>query len=196
MFKSKILTLLIRRDYKPLKLSRLAKVLNVSSADYPAFKSAFTQLRKSGKVTLAPGNLITLPQIAGQLTGTFKANPNGFGFVIPLQPNSHGDLYIAPEETAGAMTGDTVAVHLQVIEGDKERIQVFQGVVIQRRGSGINAMFTVRKVSNGIGVERVFPLHSPRIAKIERLRAGKVRRAKLFYLRNLRGKAARIDEKR
>lgn len=93
-------------------------------------------------------------------------------------------------------SGDTVAVHLQVIEGDKERIQVFQGVVIQRRGSGINATFTVRKVSNGIGVERVFPLHSPRIAKIERLRAGKVRRAKLFYLRNLRGKAARIDEKR
>ena len=93
-------------------------------------------------------------------------------------------------------SGDTVAVHLKVIEGDKERIQVFQGVVLQKRGSGINATFTVRKVSNGIGVERVFPLHSPRITKIERLRAGKVRRAKLFYLRSLRGKAARIDEKR
>ena len=92
--------------------------------------------------------------------------------------------------------GDTVAVHVKVVEGDKERIQLFQGVVLQRRGSGINATFTVRKVSNGVGVERIFPLHSPRIAKIERLRAGRVRRAKLFYLRNLRGKAARIDEKR
>lgn len=92
--------------------------------------------------------------------------------------------------------GDTVAVHTKVIEGDKERIQIFQGVVLQKRGSGINTTFTVRKISNGVGVERIFPLHSPRIAKIERLRAGKVRRAKLFYLRNLRGKAARIDEKR
>ena len=92
--------------------------------------------------------------------------------------------------------GDTVSVHIKVIEGDKERVQVFQGVVLQKRGGGINATFTVRKVSNGIGVERIFPLHSPRIAKIERLRAGKVRRAKLFYLRKLKGKAARIEEKR
>ena len=92
--------------------------------------------------------------------------------------------------------GDTIAVHTKVIEGDKERIQVFQGVVLQKRGSGINATFTVRKISNGVGVERIFPLHSPRISKIERLREGKIRRAKLFYLRNLRGKAARIDEKR
>ena len=112
MFKSKILALLARRDYKPLRLSRLAKVLDISSVDYPAFKSAFTQLRKSEKVTLAPGNLITLPKISEHLSGTFKANPNGFGFVIPLQPNSHGDLYIAREDTAGAMTGDTVAVHV------------------------------------------------------------------------------------
>jgi large subunit ribosomal protein L19 len=92
--------------------------------------------------------------------------------------------------------GDTVAVHTKVIEGDKERIQVFEGVVLQRRGDGINTTFTVRKISNGVGVERIFPLHSPRIAKIENLRSGRVRRAKLFYLRNLRGKAARIDEKR
>ena len=92
--------------------------------------------------------------------------------------------------------GDTVSVHVKVIEGDKERIQVFQGVVLQRRGSGINATFTVRKVSNGIGVERIFPLHSPRLAKIERLRQGRVRRAKLFYLRGLKGKAAKISEKR
>ncbi len=92
--------------------------------------------------------------------------------------------------------GDTVSVHVKVVEGDKERIQVFEGVVINRRGAGINETFTVRKVSNGIGVERIFPIHSPNLAKIERLRAGKVRRAKLFYLRGLRGRAARISEKR
>ena len=92
--------------------------------------------------------------------------------------------------------GDDVAVHFKVIEGDKERIQIFRGLVIQRRGSGINRTFTVRKVSGGVGVERVFPLHSPRIAKIERTRRGRVRRAKLFYIRKLKGKAARIEEKR
>ena len=92
--------------------------------------------------------------------------------------------------------GDDVDVHFRVIEGDKERIQIFRGVCIQRRGSGINETFTVRKVSGGVGVERVFPLHSPRIAKIERTRQGKVRRAKLYYLRKLKGKAARIEEKR
>jgi len=93
-------------------------------------------------------------------------------------------------------SGDTLNVHVKVVEGDKERIQVFQGVVINRRGSGVSETFTVRKISNGVGVERVFPVHSPNIAKIERLREGRVRRAKLFYLRNLRGKAARINEKR
>ena len=93
-------------------------------------------------------------------------------------------------------SGDTLNVHVKVIEGDKERVQVFQGVVINRRGSGISETFTVRKISNGVGVERIFPVHSPNIAKIERLREGKVRRAKLYYLRNLRGRAARIDEKR
>jgi len=92
--------------------------------------------------------------------------------------------------------GDTVAVHAKVIEGDKERIQVFEGVVIKRKGRGIDATFTVRKISDGIGVERIFPLHSPRITKIERKRAGKVRRAKLYYLRGLKGKASRIEEKR
>ena len=92
--------------------------------------------------------------------------------------------------------GDTVSVHVKVVEGDKERIQVFQGVVLQRRGSGINETFTVRKVSDGIGVERIFPVHSPRLAKIERIRRGRVRRAKLFYLRGLKGKAAKIEEKR
>jgi len=92
--------------------------------------------------------------------------------------------------------GDDVDVHIRVIEGDKERIQVFRGLVIQRKGNGVNATFTVRKISGGVGVERVFPTHSPRIAKIERTRKGKIRRAKLYYIRKLRGKAARIDEKR
>ena len=85
--------------------------------------------------------------------------------------------------------GDTINVHVRVVEGDKERIQQFQGVVISRRGTGINTTFTVRKISDGVGVERIFPLHSPRIAKIERMKEGRVRRAKMYYLRNLAAKA-------
>ena len=92
--------------------------------------------------------------------------------------------------------GDTIKVHQRVVEGNKQRIQIFEGVVIARRGSRGNASFTVRKVSYGIGVERIFPLHSPNIEKIEVMRSGKVRRAKLTYLRGRRGKAARIKEKR
>ncbi len=92
--------------------------------------------------------------------------------------------------------GDTVRVHVRVVEGNKQRIQVFQGVAIARRGGGTRESFTVRKISGGIGVERIFPLHSPVIEKIEVVRRGKVRRAKLYYLRELRGKAARIEERR
>ncbi|WP_080146475.1 50S ribosomal protein L19 [Marinilactibacillus piezotolerans] len=91
--------------------------------------------------------------------------------------------------------GDSVRVHARIVEGTRERIQIFEGVVIKRRGQGISEMYTVRKVSNGVGVERTFPLHSPRVAKIEVTRQGRVRRAKLYYLRNLRGKAARIQER-
>jgi len=91
--------------------------------------------------------------------------------------------------------GDTVRVHVKVVEGNRERIQVFEGVVIKRRGAGISETFTVRKVSYGVGVERTFPVHTPKIAKLEVVRRGKVRRAKLYYLRALRGKAARIKEK-
>ncbi|MDH4068793.1 MAG: 50S ribosomal protein L19 [Ignavibacteria bacterium] len=87
--------------------------------------------------------------------------------------------------------GDTVNVHVRVIEGDKERVQQFQGVVIGRHGAGMNATFTVRKVSEGVGVERTFPLHSPRLAKIVRVKEGAVRRAKLYYLRELASKAIR-----
>lgn len=92
--------------------------------------------------------------------------------------------------------GDTVRVHVKVVEGSRERIQVFEGLVINRQNGGIRETFTVRRVSYGIGVERTFPIHSPRVAKIEVMRRGIVRRAKLYYLRNLTGKAARIREKR
>ena len=92
--------------------------------------------------------------------------------------------------------GDTVKVHVKIKEGEKERIQAFQGVVISKRKGSSNATFTVRKVSYGIGVERIFPMHSPIIDKIEILTRGRVRRAKIYYLRKLRGKAARIREKR
>ncbi len=92
--------------------------------------------------------------------------------------------------------GDTLKVHTKIKEGDKERVQVFEGVVIQRRGKGTGETFTVRKVTSGVAVERVFPLHSPNISRIVRVRQGKVRRAKIFYLRGLKGKSARIEEKR
>lgn len=91
--------------------------------------------------------------------------------------------------------GDTVRVHVRIIEGNKERLQVFQGVVIRRRRGTMDAGFTVRKISHGIGVEKTFPLHSPRIEKVEVITRGKVRRSRLYYLRDLRGKAARIKEK-
>jgi large subunit ribosomal protein L19 len=92
--------------------------------------------------------------------------------------------------------GDTVKVHVRVVEGSRERIQVFQGAVIRRQGSGVRETFTVRKVSFGVGVERTFPLHSPLYSKIERITEGDVRRAKLYYLRDRIGKAAKIKEKR
>lgn len=91
--------------------------------------------------------------------------------------------------------GDTVNVHVRVIEGDKERIQKYQGVVLSKKGSGASKSFTVRKISNGVGVERIFPLNSPKIAKLEVVRRGRVRRSKLYFLRSRRGKAARIREK-
>jgi large subunit ribosomal protein L19 len=92
--------------------------------------------------------------------------------------------------------GDTLKVHVKITEGDKQRIQIFEGMCIKRRNRGLGSSYTVRKISGSVGVERVFPLNSPSVDKIEVVRSGRVRRAKLYYLRNLRGKAARIPEKR
>lgn len=92
--------------------------------------------------------------------------------------------------------GDNISVHYKIIEGSKERIQIFRGDVIQRKGSGLTQTFTIRKISNGVGVERIFPVYSPNIAEIELHKKGKVRRARIFYLRDLKGKAARIKELR
>ena len=100
------------------------------------------------------------------------------------------------KDRQGFAPGDTVRVHVRVIEGEKERIQLFEGVVIRKRGEGGRASFTVRRISYGVGVERTFPLHSPRIDKIDVVRHGKVRRSKLYYLRSLAGKKARLKERR
>ncbi|RJX17590.1 MAG: 50S ribosomal protein L19 [Ammonifex sp.] len=104
-----------------------------------------------------------------------------------------GDL---KKEVFDFRPGDTVRVHVKVVEGSRERTQIFEGVVIRRRGGGLNETFTVRRVSYGVGVERIFPLHSPRIERVEVVRRGRVRRARLYYLRKLHGKAARIRERR
>jgi len=100
------------------------------------------------------------------------------------------------KDRQGFDSGDTVRVHVKVVEGEKERTQLFEGVVIRKRGEGGRASFTVRRISYGVGVERTFPLHSPRIEKIDVVRHSKVRRSKLYYLRGLQGKAARLKEKR
>ena len=114
------------------------------------------------------------------------------------------DMNILREVTSSQMktdipnfsAGDTLRIHVRVIEGEKERTQIFEGDVIQRRGAGVHETFTVRKVTHEIAVERIFPLHSPRISKIEPIRRGKVRSARLFYLRERKGRSARIKEKR
>jgi large subunit ribosomal protein L19 len=100
------------------------------------------------------------------------------------------------KDRQGFVPGDTVRVHVRVVEGEKERTQLFEGVVIRKRGEGGRASFTVRRISYGVGVERTFPLHSPRIERIDVVRHAKVRRSKLYYLRGLAGKAARLKEKR
>jgi ribonuclease R len=108
IFKERIIKLLKHADYEPLKLTQLAKAIGVSSEYYPQFKTAFDQLRQTGRVVIGAGNLITLPSMTGQIIGTFRANPKGFGFVTPLEPNSQGDLFIPPDAASDAMTGDIV----------------------------------------------------------------------------------------
>jgi len=108
IFKNQIIKLLKHTDYEPLKLAQLAKRLDVSPEDYPEFKKAFDQLRQAGHIVIGARNLISLPALSGQIVGTFRANPRGFGFIVPREPNSHGDLFIPPDATADAMTGDIV----------------------------------------------------------------------------------------
>ena len=112
------------------------------------------------------------------------------------EPHRHRRSRQPARRHPGLRTGDTVKVHVRVVEGNRERVQVFQGAVIRRQGSGVRETFTVRKVSFGVGVERTFPVHSPILARIEVVTMGDVRRAKLYYLRDLTGKAAKIKEKR
>ena len=127
-FESEILRFMARRDYSPVKLAALAKTLGVSDEDYPAFKVAFTELRQKGRVVIGPKNLIMLPQMSGKVIGTFRANPKGFGFVIPLEPNAHGDLFIGPKDTGGAMTGDKVMARVMK-KGVRAGQMRFNGVI-------------------------------------------------------------------
>ena len=113
-----------------------------------------------------------------------------------MKPTDLVDQPSLRDDVPSFAPGDTLKVHVRVVEGNRSRIQVFQGVVIRRQGSGVRETFTVRKVSFGVGVERTFPVHTPVVEKIEVLTRGDVRRAKLYYLRELRGKAAKIKEKR
>lgn len=105
------------------------------------------------------------------------------------------EKFVEKKELPVFKAGDNISVHYKIIEGNKERIQIFRGDVIQRNGNGLTQTFTVRKISNGVGVERIFPLFSPNIEKIELNKVGKVRRAKIFYIRELKGKASRIKER-
>jgi len=130
IFKERIIKLLKHADYKPQKLAQLAKALGVSSGDYPQFKAAFGQLRQAGHVIIGAGNSVTLPSLAGQIVGTFRANPKGFGFVIPREPNSHGDLFIPPDNTSDAMTGDIVIVKVKR-KGKRSGQMRLTGEVIQ-----------------------------------------------------------------
>jgi len=130
IFKERIIKLLKHTDYAPLKLGQLAKALGVSTEDYPQFKSAFDQLREAGHVVIGAKNLVSLPSLAGQIVGTFRANPKGFGFVTSREPNSHGDLFIPPTATADAMTGDIVIVKVKR-QGNRGGQMQYSGEVIE-----------------------------------------------------------------
>jgi len=130
IFKEQIVKLLKHPDYTPLKLAQLAKALGVSSQDYPQFKLAFDQLRQAGHLVIGERSLISLPALSGQIIGTFRANPRGFGFVTPLEPNAHGDLFIPPDSTAEAMTGDIVSARV-VKKGKRSGQMRYSGKVIE-----------------------------------------------------------------
>jgi ribonuclease R len=130
IFRQRILKLLKRDDYEPVKLSQLARALGISSEDYPEFKLAFDQLRQAGHVVIGAKNMVSLPSLASQIVGTFRANPKGFGFVTPLEPNSHGDLFISPNATADAMTGDIVVAKVKR-KGKRGRRMRYSGEVIE-----------------------------------------------------------------
>ena len=130
IFKRKIVKLLKHTDYAPLKLSQLAKALGVSSEDYPQFKSAFEELRQAGHVVVGGRNLISLPSMSGRIIGTFRANPKGFGFITPLEPHLHGDLFIPPSATGEAMTGDIVAAKV-VKKGKRGGQMRYSGKVVE-----------------------------------------------------------------
>jgi len=130
IYKEKIIKLLKHSDYAPVKLAQLGKALGVSSDDYPQFKEAFNQLRQAGHVVIGAKNLVSLPSLAGQIAGTFRSNPKGFGFVTPREPNSHGDLFIPPSATGEAMAGDIVLVKVKR-QGKRDGQMRYSGEVIE-----------------------------------------------------------------
>jgi len=130
VFENRIIKLLKHADYEPLKLAQLAKAIGVRQEDYPQFKAAFDQLRQAGHVVIGVRNLVSLPSLAGQIIGTFRANPRGFGFVSPREPNSHGDLFIPPTETAEAMTGDIVVAKVKR-QGKRDGQMRYTGEIIE-----------------------------------------------------------------
>ena len=130
IYKKRIVKLLKHSDYTPLKLAQLAKALGVSSEDYPQFKSAFEEMRRAGHVVMGERNLVSLPAMSGRIIGTFRANARGFGFVTPLEPNAHGDLFVPPNATAEAMTGDIVAVKVRK-QGKRGGQMRYRGEVVE-----------------------------------------------------------------
>jgi len=136
-FQGQILKLLTQRDYYPVKLSALARSLGITDEDYQEFRAAFNDLQKQGRVVIGAKNLITLPPMSGRIIGTFRANPKGFGFVVPLEANSHGDLFIGPRDTAEAMTGDTVVAKV-VKKGKRAGQMRYNGVIVEILQRGQN----------------------------------------------------------
>ena len=149
IFKRNIVKLLRRRDYEPLKLSQVAKALGVNSEDYAEFKLAFEELRRAGHVVLGGRNLVSLPAMSGRVIGTFRSNARGFGFITPLEPNAHGDLFVPPNATAEAMTGDIVAARVKR-KGKREGQMQYRGEVVEILERAQNRFVgTLRKKGDG-----------------------------------------------